>query len=65
MVYGLLEFYNHLQDANSDAPNVFDEKFANVLLSGIVKNNVLKRMNGFDESNMASSFARGKYKLHT
>lgn len=65
MVYGLLEFYNSLQDENSNDPNVFDVKFANVLLSGIVKNHTLMRMNGFDESNIALSFATGIYEYST
>lgn len=60
-VYGLLEFYNKLQDENSNEPNVFDVKFANVLLTGVVKNHTLKKMNGFDESHIALTFARGKH----
>lgn len=62
-VYGLLEFYNKLQNGTSNEPNLFDVKFANVVLTGIVKNHALHRMNGFDESNIALAFARGKYSV--
>lgn len=53
-----------MQD-ETDKPNVFDEKFAVVLLTGLVTQATLVLLDAFDESNLTLTFARGNFSHFT